>query len=186
MDLSVLDKLDGIGGEMDGFFAAFGGALKTAASKALPIVKQVFKGNTSADGESGASVLVGAVAAFASNKAQKKLIDAQAKLANAQSQSQAIAAQAAVQKAQIDHAAAQTIINGMNKGIIPPHATYAEAGQLVVQEVVRSAGVDPYSAEGAQATRVITQAAIAPDRTLLYMGGAAAAALALVLFANRR
>lgn len=180
MDPRVLDQLDGLDNGVDGFFDSLGSVLKSAASKALPVISQVFTGQ-------GSSTVVGAVAAYVNSQSQKKLIDAQAKLAQAQTEADRLAAQAKIDKAKIDVAASQTVVNGIDKGIIPPDATYAQAGQIVVREVVKSAGVSPTSPQGAQATRIITQAAQSgSDNTLLYVGGGIAALGLIVLLATRR
>lgn len=183
MNPKMLDQLDGMDGDTDGvggIFDSLGAALKSVAAKALPIVSSIFT-------QGGAGAIVGATAAYVSAQSQKKLIDAQSKLAQAQSDSQRIAAEARLQKAQIDVAASQTVVNGMNNGIIPSDASYPEAAQLVVHEVVRSAGVSPTSPQGAQAAHIITQAAVAPSpmsNTLLYVGGAVAA-VALIAVVSR-
>lgn len=181
MDLRVLDELDALSGEqqLDGLFDFLGSAIKTVATKALPIVQSVYNGQGS-----GSSTIVGAVAAYANAKTQKKVIDAQARLAAAKSEQERIAAEAAIQKANIDAAAAQTVVNGINKGIIPPDATYAQAGRIVVQEVVKSAGVNPQSPEGVMATQTIAQAATS-NNTMLLVGGIAAAVLVGVLLTRK-
>ncbi len=187
MNPNLLDG-DGMDGIAD-IFGAIGGALKTVAVKALPVVKSIFTGaggaaSGAAGGESLASMLVGAAAGYAGIAAQKKLVDAQARMAQAQTAAQEIDAQARYQKAQIDAAAAQTLVNGIDRGIIPPTATFAQAGQIVVREVIKSAGTNPDSQQGLLAQQAMVQAA-QPDRTLIYVAGGAAALLAVLLFTRK-